>query len=384
MRTMAQRLNPALKAVSDAVLAVAANLSVDDVLQKLVDAARELAGAHYAALGIPDGAGGFRRFLVAGMSDDLIASMGPLPRTHGMLAAMLHQTDPYRTDDIHDDPRFRGWWPRRHPDMRSFLGVPIVAPDGTIIGAFYLTEKEQSDAFDAEDQELIELLAAHASIAITNARLYEQSRELSILSERNRLALELHDVVSQKLFSVMLTAEAAATQIDQDPAAARAQLKRLRELTKEALDELRSLILGLRPPELERDGLEGTLRKEVEMVARTHGIDVRLEIEPGFNPDAGERELALLRIAHEALHNAIRHARADRVVVRLGSINDNPVVEVTDDGIGFDPDAPDVRSRHLGLTSMEERASELDGRLRIESSPGRGTTVRIELARPNG
>src|SRR6516225_9836915 len=302
---MAEQLNPTLKAVSDAVLAVAANLSVDEVLQKLVDAARELAGAHYAALGIPDGAGGFRRFLVAGMSDDLIASMGPLPRTHGMLAAMLHQTDPYRTDDIHDDPRFRGWWPRRHPDMRSFLGVPIVSPDGTIIGAFYLTEKDGADVFDAEDQELIELLAAHASIAITNARLYEQSRELSILSERNRLALELHDVVSQKLFSLMLTAEAAATQIDRDPTAAQAQLGRLRDLSKEALDELRSLILGLRPPELERDGLAVTLRKEVEMVARTHGTDVELQVDPGVTSDGGERELALLRIAHEALHNAV-------------------------------------------------------------------------------
>ena len=213
---MAQQLNPTLKAVSDAVLAVAANLSVDEVLQKLVDAARELAGARYAALGIPDGEGGFRRFLVAGMSDELIASMGPLPRTHGMLGAMLEGREPYRTDDIHDDPRFRGWWPRRHPDMRSFLGVPIVSPGGTIIGAFYLTEKDGAATFDAEDQELIELLAAHASIAITNARLYEQSRELSILSERNRLALELHDVVSQKLFSVMLTAEAAATQMDRD------------------------------------------------------------------------------------------------------------------------------------------------------------------------
>ena len=293
-------LNPALKAVSDAVLAVAANLSVDEVLQKLVDASRELAGARYAALGIPDGSGGFRRFLVAGMSDELIASMGPLPRTHGMLAAMLHQAEPYRTDDIHDDPRFRGWWPRQHPDMRSFLGVPIAGADGTIIGAFYLTEKQDAEVFDAEDQELIELLAAHASIAITNARLYEQSRELSILSERNRLALELHDVVSQKLFSVMLTAEAAATQIDDDPIAARAQLGRLRDLSKEALDELRSLILGLRPPELERDGLAVTLRKEVEMVARTHGTDVELRIDPGVTSDGGERELALLRIAHEA------------------------------------------------------------------------------------
>jgi signal transduction histidine kinase len=388
------RLNPTLKAVSDAVLGVAANLSVDEVLQKLVDAARELAGARYAALGIPDGVGGFRRFLVTGMSDELIASMGPLPRTHGMLGAMLEQRTSYRTDDIHDDPRFRGWWPRRHPDMRSFLGVPITAPDGTVLGAFYLTEKENAEVFDAEDQALIELLAAHASIAITNARLYEQSRELSILSERNRLALELHDVVSQKLFSVMLTAEAAATQLDRELGgsaapdggalvAARAQLERLRELAGEALEELRSLILGLRPPELERDGLADTLRKEVEMVARTHGTHIELSIEPGFSGDGGDsdRELALLRIAHEALHNAVRHAHADHVTVRLAGEDGQLIIEVSDDGVGFDPHAPDVRSRHLGLTSMEERARESHGRLKIHSAPGQGTTVRAVLSR---
>jgi signal transduction histidine kinase len=377
---MAQQLNPTLKAVSDAVLAVAANLSVDEVLQKLVDAAPELVGARYAALGVPDGEGGFRRFLVSGMSDELIASLGPLPRTHGMLGAMLDQRTSYRTDDIHDDPRFRGWWPRNHPDMRSFLGVPIVSPGGTIIGAFYLTEKDGAATFGAEDQELIELLAAHASIAITNARLYEQSRELSILSERNRLALELHDVVSQKLFSVMLTAEAAATQMDRDPVDARAQIERLRELAREALDELRALILGLRPPELERDGLEGALRKEVEMIGAVHGTNVELQIEPGFSIETGDREAALLRITHEALHNAVRHARAEHVTVRVGGAGGGLVVEVTDDGIGFDPDRPDLRSMHLGLTSMEERARELRGRLRIHSKPGTGTTVRIELA----
>ncbi len=130
---------------------------------------------------------------------------------------MLASPGPYRTDDIHEDPRFRGWWPRDHPDMRSFLGVPIVA-QSEVIGAFYLTEKQGGETFDAGDQELIELLAAHAAIAITNARLYERSRELSILSERNRLALDLHDAVSQKLFSLTLTAEAAATQLDPDPA----------------------------------------------------------------------------------------------------------------------------------------------------------------------
>ena len=216
---MAEHLSPTLKAVSDAVLAVAAEVSVDDVLQRLVDSSRELAGARYAALGLPDGEGGFRRFLTSGMSDELIASLGPLPRQHGMLGAMLDTTEPYRTSDIHDHPRFRGWWPKTHPDMRSFLGVPIVAPAG-VIGAFYLTEKLEGTEFTEEDEELIGLLAAHAAIAIANARLYEQTRELSIVAERNRLALDLHDAVSQKLFGLVLEAEAAGTVLERDPAAA--------------------------------------------------------------------------------------------------------------------------------------------------------------------
>jgi signal transduction histidine kinase len=378
---MAESLSPALKAVSDAVLAVASQLSVDDVLQRLVDTARELASARYAALGIPDGSGGFRRFLVAGMSDDLIEAMGPLPRTHGMLGAMLETSGAYRTQDIHDDPRFRGWWPRRHPDMRSFLGVPIRARD-EVIGAFYLTEKEGADAFDELDQELIELLAAHAAIAITNARLYERSRELSILSERNRLALELHDVVSQKLFSLNLSADAAATLLDRDADAARAQLGRVRELAREALAELRSLILGLRPADLDQDGLAGALGKEVAMLARVHGIDIELEVECTDRPiEDGERELEVLRIAHEALHNAVRHAAARHVVVRLDGRGPVLKVEVVDDGEGFDPDDPDLRSHHLGLTSMEERTRELGGTLELQSTLGQGTRVSLEVPR---
>jgi signal transduction histidine kinase len=380
VREVSEHLSPVLKAVSDAVLAVASDLSVDEVLQRLVDGARELAGARYAALGIPDGEGGFRRFLVSGMTDELVQAMGPLPRTHGMLGAILEQRHPYRTQDIHRDPRFQGWWPRRHPDMRSFLGVPIVSPGG-VIGAFYLTEKEGAEAFGEHDQELIELLASHAAIAITNARLYEQSRELSVISERNRLALELHDVVSQKLFSLMLTAEAATAQLDRDPAAAKGQLERLRELARQALEELRALILGLRPPELDRDGLEGTLRKEVAMLSRVHGvaIDLRVEHEAGGVGLNGDRDLAVLRIAHEALQNALRHAGAEHVLLRLTRQSGSLTIEVVDDGVGFDPTSGEVRSRHLGLTSMEERARELGGRLEIRSAPGAGTTVVLEL-----
>ncbi|MGI8412534.1 MAG: GAF domain-containing sensor histidine kinase [Solirubrobacteraceae bacterium] len=375
---MPEHLSPALRAVSDAVLAVNSEQSVDDVLQRLVDSARELAGARYAALGTPDGEGGFRRFLVAGMSEELVAAMGPLPRTHGMLGAMLQSPESYRTGDIHDDPRFRGWWPAEHPDMRSFLGVPIVSPDG-VIGAFYLTEKEAAPAFGAEEEELIELLAAHAAIAITNARLYERSRELSMLAERNRLALELHDVVSQKLFSLKLSAQAAATLIERDGSGARAQVQRVQELAREALDELRSLILGLRPPELERDGLVEALRKQVQMLQRIHGTEVALEV-VGAPDGLPARNFAVLRIADEALHNALRHARAQHIVLRLHAAGESLVVEVSDDGAGFDPGNVGLRARHLGLTSMEERARELGGKLEIRSGPRAGTTVRLEVA----
>src|SRR3954449_2144729 len=292
---MEGRLHPALRELSDAVLAVAAQRSVDEVLQGLVDRARELAGARYAALGVPDGDGGFSRFLVAGMSEKLIARLGPLPRTHGMLGAMLDGPVPYRTRDIHEDPRFRGWWPSAHPDMRSFLGVPIVAAEG-VIGAFYLTQKEGADVFDDADQELIELLAAHAAIAITNARLYERSRELSMLSERNRLALELHDVVSQKLFGLVLTAESAATLFDRDSDAARAQVQRLQGLAQEALDELRSLVLELRAPDLERDGLCGALRKHVEVLRRVDQREIELDLDADVTLDP-LRDAEVLRIA---------------------------------------------------------------------------------------
>jgi signal transduction histidine kinase len=374
---VAEHLNPTLKAVSDAVLAVAAELSVDEVLQRLVHSARELAGARYAALGLPDGDGGFRTFLTSGMSDELIASFGPLPRQHGVLGAMLTTEEPYRTGDIHEHPRFRGWWPEGHPDMRSFLGVPIVAPTG-VIGAFYLTEKIGAADFGDEDEELIRLLAAHAAIAIANARLHEQTRELSIVAERNRLALDLHDSVAQKLFGLLLTAEAARTLLERDPGAARDQVAKLRDLAQESLEELRSLVFELRPADLDRDGLCGALRKHVELVRRLGPQEVELVTPQGIPPDT-ERDRELLRIAQEALQNALKHAQAQRVAVRLRTDDGLLTLEIEDDGVGFDPDAASSRSRSLGLTSMEERARRLGGRLVIRSSPGAGTTVRLEV-----
>jgi signal transduction histidine kinase len=308
------------------------------------------------------------------MSEQLIASLGPLPRQHGVLGAMLESPAPYRTDDIHDHPRFRGWWPSGHPNMRSFLGVPITTPEG-VIGAFYLTEKIAAPDFTDEDEELIQLLAAHAAIAITNARLYEQARELSILAERNRLALDLHDAVNQKLYALVLNAEAAGTLLQRDPEAARDRVARLRALAEEALDELRALIFDLRPPDLADDGLVGALRKHVELVRRRQPqeIELALDGEPRGDP---ARDGEVLRIAQEALQNALQHASASRVAVRLAAENGRLLLEVEDDGVGFDPAV--TQSRRLGLASMQERARRIGGTLEIRSAVGRGTTLRLE------
>jgi signal transduction histidine kinase len=372
-----EQKSPAFEAMSDALLAVTAERSVEVILQKLAHAARALAGARYAAIGIPDGEGAFAQFITSGMSDELIAAMGPLPRTHGLLGAMLESEQPHRTADIHHDPRFRGWWPREHPDMRSFLGVPIVSRAG-VIGAFYLTEKEGSAQFDDADQRLIEMLAAHAAIAIENARLYEQSRELSIAEERNRLARELHDSVTQKLFGLVLSAEAAATLLDRDGAEARVELERLQELAREAMDELRTLVFELRPPELETEGLATALRKHVDVLRRAYRREIGLEL-LGTSSAAPETERDVLRIAQEALQNALRHAQAGRVELRLDARDGRLAMSVADDGIGFDPSSPELRSRRLGLTSMEERAEAIGGTLSVESAPGAGTTVRLEV-----
>jgi signal transduction histidine kinase len=371
------RDHTAFRTLSDVVLALAAEREVEPVLQRLVHAARELGGARYAALGVPDGEGAFARFITSGMSDELIAAMGPLPRTHGLLGAMLEAHEPYRTADIHTHPRFRGWWPRAHPDMRSFLGVPIVSRGG-VIGALYLTDKEGADEFSAADEKLIVLLAAHAAIAIENARLHERSRELSIVEERNRLARELHDSVTQQLFGVVLAAQSAGELLARGDAAAGEELERVQALAREAMDELRSVVFELRPASLEAEGLERVLRKHVDVLRRVSGrpIELRIAAPPPLRAEAAGQ---VFRIAQEALQNALRHAEAERIEVRLEDGGGRLLLTVADDGRGFDPDAPVLRGRRLGLTSMEERAAGLGGRLSVVSRPGEGTTVRLEL-----
>jgi signal transduction histidine kinase len=247
-----------------------------------------------------------------------------------------------------------------------------------VIGAFYLTDKEGADDFGDEDEDLVVMLAAHAAVAIENARLYERSRELSAIEERNRLARDLHDSVAQKLFGIVLAAQSAATLLERSPDDARVQVDRLQELAQDTMVELRSLVFQLRPAAIESDGLASALAKHVEVLRRVHRLRIELETsgEARLRPRIDEE---VFKIAQEALQNALKHAAAGQLEVSLREDAGAVALRVRDDGVGFDPEAPARRSHSLGLTSMEERAAALGATLAIDSAPGAGTTITLEV-----
>lgn len=364
--------------LSAAVLAVTRHLSVRDVLQTIVTTARELLDCEYAALGVPDDQGGFAEFVVDGISESQWAAIGPLPRQHGLLSAMLHDAKPQRLPDIRKDPRFE-WWPAAHPVLVDFLGLPIV-DGGDILGALYLANRHGGGGFTESDERLLAVLAAHAAIALTNARLYEHSRELALVEERQRIAGELHDAVAQKLFSLRLTADAALALVRPDPARAEAELREVGRLAGQAADELRQVVAELRPRELSDTGLVETLRRRVALLDRVHDATVEFTAASSVRLTPQVEE-TVLRVAEEALHNALRHAAATHVTVTLSTNTaggaGSVVCEVVDDGVGFDPATPEGSGARLGLASMRERARRAHGTLTVTSRPGAGTTVRL-------
>ncbi|HEY1625160.1 MAG TPA: GAF domain-containing sensor histidine kinase [Streptosporangiaceae bacterium] len=361
--------------VSQAVLSVTRQMSVRDVLQVIVSSARSLVGARYAAIGVPDAGDSFAEFVFDGISEQEQEAIGPLPRRHGMLGVLLTEGKPERLADISADPRFWGW-PAHHPRMSHFLGVPVKDGD-KVLGIIFAANKStaKSSGFTERDEEILSLFATHAAIAITNARLYERSRELSVLEERARLARDLHDAVTQKLFSIRAHARAAAVLGDRGdcPGASR-EIEAVGTLGAEAHAELRAIIDGLAPPDLAEAGLAESLRRYAVLAGRAHHVDVT--VTASATPFGPAVDAAVYRVAQEALHNALRHSGATRVRVVLNANG----LEVTDDGRGFDVSAPAPGpGTGLGLASMRERAAAAGGTLTVTSAPGSGTRIALTM-----
>ena len=370
-------LRARLEALDEATKAFAAGLSPDQVLQRIVEIAASIAGARYGALGVAGADGYLTDFITTGLSTEERAALGPLPRGQGLLGVLIREGQSLRVPDIGQDPRMVGF-PPHHPPMTSLLGVPIRVRNA-VVGDLYLTDKIGSAAFSEDDQRLVEMLAAHAGIAIENARLYAESAEVTRLRERDRIARDLHDGIIQDIYGATLRLEDVAE--DLQDAAAQARIGAVADGLLGVIGDVRSYIQGLRAHELDGHLHGEVIAALVREIAAPGGLESSLVCTgvPVRLPD--ETANTLVQIAREALTNVIRHAQAGRIEVILAYAPAGVTLSVRDDGAGFDPDA-DRGAEHLGLRNLRSRAEAARGSLRLISMPGAGTTIEAFLPAP--
>jgi len=352
--------------------------TLNDILDYIAAHACQVLGADAVALYRLTG-GLLRIQMARGLDADYVRHMF-LRRGDGPLGRAIESRQPVLVTDIaaeilvlpgvRDDPIRRPLLDRLAAKYRAALGVPLIVK-GEIYGGVMLYYRSRLGLSD-EDIGLAAAFADQTALALENAKLREQITEKATSAERSRIARELHDAVTQTLFSAGLIADVLPRVWERFPAEGTRCLNDLRRLTRGALAEMRALLFELRPAALEEAKLDSLLRQLAEAVAGRGRIAIALSIaEPPFLPR--DVKIAFYRIAQEALTNAARHARADRVEVVLGALPQGAELRVADNGRGFD--AGRVSSEHLGLGIMRERAEAVGAQLTIASAQERGTII---------
>lgn len=372
------RQNRELLALHQAAADIHGDLTLESVLQRVVDQARLLAEARYGAISVVDEGGRILSFLTAGITAAERERIGHPPAGAGLLGIPLKEGQSIRLADIASHPRSAGF-PPHHPPMRSLLAVPIPGKEG-YRGNLYVADKTTGPEFSEEDEQSLRRFATTAAIAIDDARLHERLRDLAVAEERVRIAREMHDGLAQVLAYVNAKAQAVKAFLAKgDAAEAGVQLDQLAVAAREVLADVREGILALRT----RTGPERGLGEAVEEFARRWADQSGIEAEVGFDQDlrlSPTMELQLLRIVQEALSNVRKHAGARLARVALRRLDDRLVVEVADDGSGFDPEASRPGSApRFGLAIMRERAASIGGTIGIHSTPGQGSRVRVDV-----
>ncbi len=362
-----------LHALAAAAAALAGELDLDTVLSQIVRSSAELTGARYAALGVLDDDGTISRFITHGASEETIRAIGRYPTGKGLLGVLIRDPQVLRLDCIQDHPASVGF-PEQHPEMTNFLGAPVRS-GGRIYGNLYLCEK--TGGFTEADEALITVMAAQAGAAVENATLSQQLRTLAVQDERDRISRELHDGVIQTLFSIGMGLESARALLPADAERLDQRLNAAIESIDGAIRELRNHIFRLRPSEAATMGLSrglAELAREYEVNALVRPSfrvqsDLDARVQPGLIPD-------LLQMVREALSNCAKHAGASHVDISAHVADGTVQLEIADDGIGFTPSAPQVGR---GLDNIRERAAAVAGDFEIDSTPGKGTAVRIAI-----
>jgi PAS domain S-box-containing protein len=367
-----QKRNYELQQFNKLAAELGATLELSQVFERVGEAVREVAGAESSSIWLWDEE--HPNWLVrraAFLPEQGLVSSGMRLRCGEGVAGWVAQHDESAiVPDTKVDPRFS---PRLGSlQIRSMLAVPL-RRRGTVVGVLEALNKA-AGSFDSNDCLLLETLANPAATAIENARLYDEARQSAAEAERSRLARELHDAVSQTLFSASVIAESLPRLWKQNPEKVRRGLTQLHLLTRGALAEMRALLLELRPTALVDANLGDLLRQLTDAFASRSRTRVSLTVE-GQRPLPPEVQIALYRITQEALNNVIKHARAKEVAVHLQNLPDRVELRIEDNGRGFDLGA--IPPERLGLKIIRERAGAIGATLEIESEAGRGTRIAI-------
>jgi len=353
-----------------------------------------MVGARYAAIGIANPAGpGFDGFFISGMTPEERTGLDQEPEGKGLLGHLLTVARPLRVAQLSEDPHSAGF-PPGHPPMRAFLGVPIRHKD-VVLGALYLTDK--TGGFTADDEATVSALGLHLAVAIRNMQMLRRQHDLvagliaAQEAERRAVAYDLHDGLTQYVMGAWAHLEgyrAARAALPDDPHME--ELEQGLRFLKEAVVESRRLVNGLRTLYLDDLGLAGAVEQLLfEERDRSSWEDASLAHNLGEDRFPESTETAVYRVIQEALTNVRKHAKARRVVVRMEVVQDGGsdsrlVIEVEDDGRGFDLDAAQRSAGRVGLHGMAERVRLLAGSLDIQSERGSGTVVGARIPLPSG
>jgi len=379
-RARAARAEAQLIALDEAVRGIGGVLDVDRVLQLIADRVRLLVDAEYAAIGIVDDAGDIERFITSGISEEERATIGGLPRGRGLLGLIIRENRSYRIRDIITHPGRFGF-PPHHPEMHSFLGMPILSR-GEPVGRLYLTNKRAAAEFSHEDQILVEMFARHAGIALENATLHDQVRRLAVVDERDRISRDLHDSVIQSIYAQTLALDDVPELMTEEPDEARRRVDEAIDALHGVIRDIRNFIFGLRPVLLENGNLADGLRRLGEELRRSGGVEVQVTVvADDAELDALPIEVVadVLAIAREGLANVARHAAAKRTEMTLATSSDELLLEIADDGRGFDP-VVSRGSDHHGLANMRARSESIGGHFALDTGPA-GTRMIVRLPR---
>ena len=344
---------------------------LEEVLQTLVHIAVDILKADKSSLLLWDEQGKKLTLRAAlGYQEKTLEQMTFAPG-EGTVGSVATIGEPVIVEDTQEDPRVV----KRIIDpegIRSFMHVPIKG-EGQIFGVFN-ADYVQPRAFGGDELRLFEALAQRAALAIETARLYEQTQELAVVQERSRLARDLHDAVTQTLFSASLIAEVLPRIWEKDPEYGRGRLEVLRELTRGALAEMRTLLIELRPAAITEADMVDLMRQLADAIISRARVPVTVDVE-GDCALPSEVKIALYRITQEALNNVVKHAEASQAMISLNCHAAGVEMMIRDDGRGFD--IRTVSPDRLGLGIMRERAEAIGADLQVESQLNHGTQIKV-------